>query len=62
MDPGPHQCDDFCPSLSPMTEQRTRLASLQSGFGVKDLLFALNDSAVNFASDSAEVPEAMAPT
>jgi outer membrane protein OmpA-like peptidoglycan-associated protein/uncharacterized protein YidB (DUF937 family) len=39
----------------------SELASLQSGFGVKDLLFALNDSKVNFASDSAEVPEAMAP-
>ena len=39
----------------------TELASLRSGFGVKDLLFALNDSAVNFASDSAEVPESMAP-
>jgi OOP family OmpA-OmpF porin len=39
----------------------TELASLQSGFGVKDLLFALNDSKVNFASDSAEVPETMAP-
>ena len=39
----------------------TELASLQSGFGVKDLLFALNDSKVNFASDSAEVPESMAP-
>ena len=39
----------------------TELASLQSGFGVKDLLFALNDSAVNFASDSAEVPKSMAP-
>ena len=39
----------------------TELASLHSGFGVKDLLFALNDSAVNFASDSAEVPELMAP-
>ncbi|MBV9907949.1 MAG: OmpA family protein [Hyphomicrobiales bacterium] len=37
------------------------LASLQSGFGVKDLLFALNDSKVTFASDSAEVPESMAP-
>jgi len=37
------------------------LASLGSGFGVKDLLFALNDSAVNFASDSADVPESMAP-
>ena len=39
----------------------TELASLQSGFAVKDLLFALNDSVVNFASDSAEVPESMAP-
>jgi OmpA-OmpF porin, OOP family len=39
----------------------TELASLQSGFAVKDLLFALNDSAVNFASDSAQVPESMAP-
>ncbi len=38
----------------------TELASLQSGFAVKDLLFALNDSVVNFASDSAEVPESMA--
>ena len=38
----------------------TELASLGSGFGVKDLLFALNDSVVNFASDSAEVPELMA--
>jgi OmpA-OmpF porin, OOP family len=39
----------------------TELASLHSGFDVKDLLFALNDSKVNFASDSAEVPESMAP-
>jgi OmpA-OmpF porin, OOP family len=39
----------------------TELASLQSGFAVKDLLFALNDSVVNFASGSAEVPESMAP-
>jgi OmpA-OmpF porin, OOP family len=39
----------------------TELSSLQSGFDVKDLLFALNDSVVNFASDSAEVPESMAP-
>jgi OmpA-OmpF porin, OOP family len=39
----------------------TELASLQSGFGVKDLLFALNDSVFSFASDSAEVPESMAP-
>ena len=39
----------------------TELASLGSGFGVKDLLFALNNSVVNFASDSAEVPESMAP-
>jgi OmpA-OmpF porin, OOP family len=37
------------------------LASLQSGFGVKDLLFALNDSVFSFASDSAEVPESMDP-
>ena len=39
----------------------TELASLQPGFGVKDLLFALNDFVVNFASSSAEVPELMAP-
>ena len=39
----------------------SELASLQSGFDVKDLLFALNDSVVNFASGSAEVPESMAP-
>ena len=39
----------------------TELASLGSGFGVKDLLFALNDFVFSFASDSAEVPEAMAP-
>jgi OmpA-OmpF porin, OOP family len=39
----------------------TELTSLQSGFDVKDLLFALNDSVVNFASDSAEVPASMAP-
>ena len=39
----------------------SELASLPSGFDVKDLLFALNDSVVNFASDSAEVPESMAP-
>ena len=39
----------------------TELASLGSGFGVKDLLFALNDSVFNFASDSAEVPESMTP-
>ena len=39
----------------------SELSSLQSGFDVKDLLFALNDSVVNFASDSAEVPESMAP-
>ena len=37
------------------------LASLQSGFGVKDLLFALNDSVFSFASDSADVPDSMAP-
>ena len=39
----------------------SELALLQSGFSVKDLLFALNDSVVNFASDSAEVPDSMAP-
>ena len=39
----------------------TELASLGSGFAVKDLLFALNDSMVNFASSSAEVPESMTP-
>ena len=39
----------------------TELASLHSGFGVKDLLFALNDSVVNFASGSADVPNSMAP-
>jgi outer membrane protein OmpA-like peptidoglycan-associated protein/uncharacterized protein YidB (DUF937 family) len=39
----------------------TELAALQSGFGVKDLLFALNASVVNFASDSADVPESAAP-
>ncbi len=39
----------------------TELASLQSGFAVKDLLFALNDSVVNFASGSAEVPDSMTP-
>ena len=39
----------------------TELASLGSGFGVKDLLFALNDSVFSFASDSAEVPELMEP-
>jgi OmpA-OmpF porin, OOP family len=39
----------------------TELASLGSGFGVKDLLFALNDSVFSFASDSAEVPESMEP-
>ena len=39
----------------------TELASLQSGFGVKDLLFALNDSMVNFPSGGAEVPASMEP-
>lgn len=39
----------------------TELASLGSGFDVKDLLFALNNSMVNFASDSADVPELMEP-
>jgi OOP family OmpA-OmpF porin len=37
------------------------LASLPSGFTAKDLLFALNDSVVNFASSSAEVPASMEP-
>src|SRR5208282_3906191 len=32
------------------------LASLQPGFVPKDLVAALNDSVINFASDSAEVP------
>ena len=39
----------------------TELASLHPGFAVKDLLFALNDSVVNFASGSADVPDSMAP-
>ena len=39
----------------------TELASLHPGFAVKDLLSALNDSVVNFASSSADVPESMAP-
>ena len=43
------------------TRATTELASLGSGFAVKDLLFALNDSMVNFASSSAEVPESMTP-
>jgi len=38
----------------------TELASLQSGFGAKDLIAALNDSVVNFATGSAEVPSSMA--
>jgi outer membrane protein OmpA-like peptidoglycan-associated protein len=37
----------------------TELASLKSGFGAKDLIAALNDSIVNFASGSAEVPAKM---
>jgi outer membrane protein OmpA-like peptidoglycan-associated protein len=32
------------------------LASLKPGFGPKDLIAALNDSEINFRSDSAEVP------
>ena len=36
------------------------LASLKSGFDVKDLIAALNDSVVNFPSGSAEVPATMA--
>jgi outer membrane protein OmpA-like peptidoglycan-associated protein/uncharacterized protein YidB (DUF937 family) len=39
----------------------TELASLGSGFGVKDLLSALNDSVINFASDSADVPDTATP-
>src|SRR5262249_17245121 len=35
------------------------LAALQPGFVPKDLIAALNDSVVNFASDSAEVPTSM---
>jgi len=38
----------------------TELASLKSGFGAKELIAALNDSVVNFASASAEVPASMA--
>jgi outer membrane protein OmpA-like peptidoglycan-associated protein/uncharacterized protein YidB (DUF937 family) len=37
----------------------TELATLKSGFAGKDLIAALNDSVVNFASGSAEVPAAM---
>jgi OmpA-OmpF porin, OOP family len=39
----------------------SELASLQPGFTARDVLFALNDSVVNFPSSSAEVPESMAP-
>jgi OmpA-OmpF porin, OOP family len=39
----------------------SQLASLQPGFGVKDLLFALNESVVNFPSGGAEVPDSMSP-
>ena len=35
---------------------KTELASLRSGFSAKDLIAALNDSVINFSSDSAEVP------
>src|SRR5215470_16753909 len=35
------------------------LAALQPGFVPKDLIAALNDSVVNFPSDSAEVPASM---
>jgi len=35
---------------------KAELASLQPGFVPKDLVAALNDSVINFASDSAEVP------
>jgi outer membrane protein OmpA-like peptidoglycan-associated protein len=37
------------------------LAALKSGFSVNDLTTALNDSAVNFPSGSAEIPASMAP-
>jgi outer membrane protein OmpA-like peptidoglycan-associated protein len=37
----------------------TELAALQPGFVPKDLVAALNDSVVNFPSDSAEVPASM---
>ena len=36
-----------------------KLAALQPGFVPKDLIAALNDSVVNFPSDSAEVPASM---
>ncbi len=36
------------------------LASLKPGFGLKDLVAALNDSVINFRSDSAELPASMA--
>ncbi len=39
----------------------TELASLGSGFAVKDLLFALNDFDGQLRLDSAEVPESMTP-
>jgi peptidoglycan-binding protein ArfA len=35
---------------------KAELASLQPGFVPKDLVAALNDSVINFASDSADVP------
>jgi outer membrane protein OmpA-like peptidoglycan-associated protein len=38
---------------------KSELASFRSGFGAKDLVAALNDSVVNFASGSAEVPSTM---
>jgi OmpA-OmpF porin, OOP family len=37
----------------------TELASLKSGFGAKELVIALNDSTVSFASNSADVPASM---
>jgi outer membrane protein OmpA-like peptidoglycan-associated protein len=37
---------------------KAELASLQPGFGLKDLVAALNDSVISFPSDSAEVPAA----
>jgi len=39
----------------------TELTSLQSGFAPKDLIATLNKSILNFPSDSAEVPDSIAP-
>jgi outer membrane protein OmpA-like peptidoglycan-associated protein len=48
-DAGPHAND----------KASAELASLQPGFVPKDLVAALNDSVISFASGGAEVPEAM---